>query len=743
MITALSIAKVASFPDDPVRLDDLRPINFIYGANGTGKTTISRVLAKSSSYLHCAVTWRNNARLQTLVYNRDFVADNFSPSQSLRGVFTLGKETIEDREKIEELKQSIQKIENAIVGLNVNLKGNDGQSGKIGELREIEDRFRDICWDQKVKLEDKFKQAFTGFLDSKDRFKTKIINEIQRNDAELLTLEALKERSATLFVKKPDPAQSLSSLGTDPSIKLDQSILKKVIVGKTDIDIASLIEKLGNSDWVKQGLPYLDASPAQCPFCQQPIDHGTKQQIEEYFDEAFEADIESLTQTVEAYTGAALALITSLEAVVPESYEFLDQEAFKTNLHLLKATHEANSRILQEKIKEPSRAVEAKPLAEIIETLQKVIDANNTKASNRNQLIADFSNEQVKLTSQVWKYVATELQTEYDLYLKGKEQVDKAIETLNQNLREKGQQKSEHNAQLQALERNIVSTKPTVDEINGILKQFGFEGFKLAEAEEGRSYKIVRKDGTDALETLSEGERNFVSFLYFFNLINGSHADSGVVQDRVLVIDDPVSSLDSDVLFVVGSLIKNILKQVENGEGHTKQVFLLTHNIFFHKEVTYNSRRDSSIRLSQESFWVVRRTSEHSSVESFASNPITTSYEMLWQEIRNPERSPGTIRNSMRRILENYFRNLGGIKIDDLSSKFEGNEKLVCRSLISWVHDGSHNAGDDLYVSIDSDSIQKYLSVFRQIFEKEGQIAHYNMMMRESSITGDPATTAS
>jgi len=70
---------------------------------------------------------------------------------------------------------------------------------------------------------------------------------------------------------------------------------------------------------------------------------------------------------------------------------------------------------------------------------------------------------------------------------------------------------------------------------------------------------------------------------------------------------------------------------------------------------------------------------------------------------------------------------------------FDGKEKLICNSLFSWVHDGSHFAHDDLYVSIDDSLVEPYLNVFKAIFIKLDHDAHYNMMMR-SSYAAEPTT---
>lgn len=115
--------------------------------------------------------------------------------------------------------------------------------------------------------------------------------------------------------------------------------------------------------------------------------------------------------------------------------------------------------------------------------------------------------------------------------------------------------------------------------------------------------------------------------------------------------------------------------------------------------------------------------------EKYTSNPISTSYELLWSQVREPDRSNLAIQNILRRILESYFRILGGVDPDKICAMFEGEEKLVCKSLFSWVNDGSHSAYDDLYLSIDDSMVETYLEVFKAIFEKSGHLAHYRMMV--------------
>jgi wobble nucleotide-excising tRNase len=153
--------------------------------------------------------------------------------------------------------------------------------------------------------------------------------------------------------------------------------------------------------------------------------------------------------------------------------------------------------------------------------------------------------------------------------------------------------------------------------------------------------------------------------------------------------------------------------------------------VYFHKEVTFQPKRDKKKKSNDETFWIVRKPDLFSKLKKYDHNPIKTSYELLWTQIRETERSKLTIQNTLRRILENYFKILGGIDPDKICERFEGKDKFICKSLFSWVNDGSHSAFDDLYESIDDTVVETYLNVFKAVFENEGHLAHYEMMMGE------------
>ncbi len=52
--------------ENEVNIEDIRKINFFYGANGSGKTSITRVLANPDAYISCNVEWEGNNKLKLL-----------------------------------------------------------------------------------------------------------------------------------------------------------------------------------------------------------------------------------------------------------------------------------------------------------------------------------------------------------------------------------------------------------------------------------------------------------------------------------------------------------------------------------------------------------------------------------------------------------------------------------------------------------------------------------------------------
>jgi wobble nucleotide-excising tRNase len=729
MIESISISDVATYAIPPERLDGLSQFNFLFGSNGTGKTTVSRVIADEGKFPTCNVTWKAGTKLQPLVYNHDFVERNFNQSAELKGVFTLGEKQVDTLAKIATAKGELDMLTKRIHTLTQNLQGEDGNGGKKGELETLEVGLKHKCWVQKQKHDAKLQGGFEGYRNSSERFKSKVLHEHASNSATLLTLAELETKAGSVFGLTPTTEASIPPVDTNKLIAHEaNTILKKRVIGKEDVDIAAMIKKLGNSDWVREGRAFYEVNESTCPFCQQSTNEAFAQSLNEYFNETFLTDSKAIDDLATNYGTEAARIQQQLASIIASPSKFLNVEKLKAEKELLDAKIALNNQRLAGKKKEASQVVELESLSTVLAAIKTLIDTANTQVAAHNKMVANLATERTTLTEQVWKFVLEELKTDLAAFKTAKDGLDKAIAAITTQITAATTDKAKKAAEIRELEKQTTSIQPAIDGINSLLSSFGFQGFKLAKAASGNAYKLVRSDGSDAKATLSEGEKTFVSFLYFYHLLKGSESETGMTTDRIVVFDDPVSSLDSDILFIVGSLSKGLFDEVRAGTGHIKQIFVLTHNVYFHKEVTYNSKR-KDVAMNEETFWTVRKPGLVSKLDKHPTNPIKTSYELLWAEVRKPKLSNLAIQNTLRRILENYFKILGGIEFDELCAMFDGKEKLICKSLCSWVHDGSHYAHDDLYVSIDDGMVDSYLKVFRAIFEKAKHGAHYKMMM--------------
>lgn len=731
MIESISISDIASYNGDSEKLTDLSKINFIFGSNSSGKTTISRVIADESAHPTCNVKWKHNVKLQTLVYNQNFIEKNFNQSTGIKGIFTLGEDNIEIEKSIEKENLEIQFENGKILSLQKALVVENGLNGKKGELNLLDEELKNKCWDQKLKYEDRFTDAFTGYRTDKIKFKNKILEERVSNKESVKSLEFLEKKAEIIFDQDIIHEDNIDDLkaGIVTRHEIDP-ILKKPLIGKEDVDIARMIKKLDNSDWVKRGRSYYEQNNGICPFCQQSTTDTFTQSLNEYFDETFNEEIDKIESLSINYNADATRLLENIDTIIESSSKFLDLKILNMKRDLLDSIIKRNIKKIEDKKNEPSQIIELESIGDVFSDIETLINSANNQIAEHNLIFNNLKIEKAELISQIWKYILEEELKDYlEVYEKNLAKVQDSIQTIENEMKTAKEEIIQIESRIRGLECQTTSLNPTKDDINSLLSSFGFRNFSLEIAEDGPYYKLIRQDGTDATETLSEGEKSFLTFLYFFHLLKGSQSESGIADDRVVVFDDPVSSLDSDILFIVSSLIKGLFEEVRYNTGHVKQIFVMTHNVYFHKEVTFNPDRSRGETMNEETFWIVRRYDSGSKLTKHAINPIKNSYDLLWDEVRNPERSSLTIQNTIRRILENYFTILGGMPLKNLPDEFEGQDKKICGSMISWIHDGSHNAHDDLYITIEDETVDKYLEIFKEIFDKTGHSSHYNMMM--------------
>ena len=141
MIESIKVADIATYDATGVQINDLKKINFIYGANGTGKTTITKLLNDASlpEFANCSVAWKAGMQMETLVYNKDFRERNFGKGK-IDGVFTLGEATKEEKEAIELMVSQLQEIKTE------GIQKKDTLEKLNADKQQAEDAFREAAW---------------------------------------------------------------------------------------------------------------------------------------------------------------------------------------------------------------------------------------------------------------------------------------------------------------------------------------------------------------------------------------------------------------------------------------------------------------------------------------------------------------------------------------------------------------------------------------------------------------------
>ena len=289
MINRITLQGVTSYSGNtPQVIDNLNRINCFYGLNGSGKSTIAKYLQSPAEpgYSSCSTT--PTLGTEVFVYNQKFVKDNFWDSKELPGVFTVNEDNVEAERAIENAQAKIKVLEASQKALKK--KADDIKERKTNEQTNLENK----VWIEK----DKFVKTPLEFcLDRKQR-KNLFLDAIREAGvaSDDVTIEKLTFQAEEL--EKPDisPKQLLPLVSFDGASIETDSINTEIIIGSSSSYLSSLIEKVGHSDWVREGLTHYEKSEGVCPFCQETPVEAFESSLKALFDEAYKQKCEQITQ---------------------------------------------------------------------------------------------------------------------------------------------------------------------------------------------------------------------------------------------------------------------------------------------------------------------------------------------------------------------------------------------------------------------------------------------------------------
>ncbi|MFN1618043.1 AAA family ATPase [Vibrio rotiferianus] len=723
MIHSITLKDVASYsPTSPVVIQtDNKKINLFYGLNGSGKSTIGKFLRSPElpEFQNCSIQ-PSELDEDILVYNQDFIHNNFYEIPDFQGVFTLSEENKDAEQAIEEATEQAahlnQKIEVSATKI----------SGKNSDIENEETSLKDSVWKAKAEYEN---SSLDFCLDGFRRNKNTFLNKVKSSCGSVSsTIESLKKEAQELSGQDGTLLPNVPNISFDASSFEKDPILTQIIVGSKDSYLSDLIEKLGNSDWVKSGLVYLEPDNP-CPFCQQELSTSITEAINQLFDETYSQKIGQIEGLYRSYRALVEDLKSKLSAPVYTFEEGAVTYAFADKRDLLLEKLSANLSQISLKNSNPSTVVTLTDTSSLVADvnaalteIQRDIDLFNDKIRNKKSHLNRIASEfWVILNGQFSALIAASAQKVNDLQAEIKI-LFADIELLKSQIITQRKIITEN-------QKKITNIDSSINNINQQLDELGIRSFKIVKAaEDQQRYKIVRPTGEsdDVYNTLSEGEKTLISFLYFLECSSGSTNESSPVllNNRIVVIDDPISSLSHNYVYDIAALIHH---KVFN--ENFKQVFLLTHNLFFFHELLMLRNASNKCPAGYKLYRVAK--SQYSQVYDLKRDELQNDYQMYWQVVKDSTSNPSyahMLPNAMRNILEHYFNFVH--KKESLKKTLEqlGQTEADFKPLFRYINRESHSDSINL-IDFEGINAEKYIEKFKKIFVDTGFEEHYNSMM--------------
>jgi len=551
---------------------DFKKVNLIFGWNGTGKTTLSRILrnfelgkvckklekyknseyeielADSSKLSHLDHGHKKNIR----VFNKDFIEENIfqdmeQDGSSVRPIYYLGDK------KIELIKE---------------------RQEKEGKQRDLDDTKKELAEKEKAKerIESStakhIKNTLLGIKDFQFYDRNSFISTFRTIQQKIENGETIIDKlkiETSLFnknlktIKSAEFIQGWINKIKEKSGNITKSYLEDIseVLLKT-VSLQTIIEKLKDdgelSSWVQQGLLlHKRRKSKRCEFCDQQLPHQRISELEAHFNKDYKELSVSINEKINEIDNWKLE---GIENIPDNDLKNLAQrlsgllETLRTEL-VGKQKNILSSRTLSEE----TRDILLKKADEIKNATIKLDNLFPTLAEElESSLIADNFDEY----KQKIKEVADLEETKEKLILD--------IKQLEEKIKKE--------------EGDVKDFKLPAKDINNDLESFlGYSDLHFADRtdEYGEVYYEIKR-GDEIAFNLSESEKTAISLIYFLRKLD---EDEFNLTEGTIVIDDPISSLDSQFLYNAYSFIVSSIEKDSSNDLRVGQLFLLTHNYDF------------------------------------------------------------------------------------------------------------------------------------------------------------------
>ena len=634
----------------------------VYGKNGEGKTTISdeinKLRTEENQQLKLKDVSGNIIELseeelrRIFVYSENFIDKNVKFNESgLKSIIMFGKQ-VELDDKIKEKEDLLKKYKSELTKSDDKIKEfTDIKSVKSPDyyINKIKNYLKgDNSWaDVDRKIKGNKNKTPVDVMDIVSVFDTKdSLDEIEK---EFKHLEEIFLKKDSNFSSKIEKLELIKN-----SKEIEENIQKLLKVKFTKNELteneSKILEYIKNGQQVfyENVKEYFKKDVDICPYCLRKIS-------EQYRNELVK-DIENiLNDEINQYkTKLEDLIIPNIE--INETYKEIDEILYKDLVTLIEK-YDIQKNKINELIKKKKNNVyemltenelENVNISTIINDINTNFERLNTKIEEINNIIENKEKTKQRLILLNKKIYYYKIQDDYNNYKKFREEKEKEIannELIKKNIKTTKTEITTLNAQ-----KNNIHI--ALDKLNKYLEYILFDKNRLKLECRDNEY-FVKVNGKDVkLKDLSLGERNIISLAYFFTLmLEENNEDSEFEKDSFIVIDDPISSVDSDNKIGIYSFLRMMFyKIIKNSNS---KIICFSHNleVIFNLEKTFSDIGKAKmtikeLRKCKLNEFKYRKYNEYSKI-------LTEIYEFANKE-EGYEKLEYTIGNQMRKVLEAY-----------------------------------------------------------------------------------------
>lgn len=559
----------------PADLPSFGRYNLIYGWNGSGKTTLSNLfralelrkppegevmLATANATI--AGNDFTQATLPVRVFNRDFVAANVFPVSGgeVPPIFVLGEESAEKQARVEQLKGEKATAQGAL----------DAARQEKNKAEKALDKY---CVDRATVIRETLRSSGNNPYNNYDkaRYRQRIAA-MQSAGDKTNHLLSDDEREHLVSQSKATPKAPVSEVQIRlPDFqKLTDTTRELVQKSVVSSAIATLKADPQLSAWTRDGLGlHQQRNAAHCLFCEQPLPDGRVAELQAHFSTEYEQLLRQLDTQVGELEATSRTFSQLSLPNRAELYEDLVAQFDQAKMQLdtgTSAIADYLATLVAALNDKKQKLFETQSLDVAVPDVRRsMIDDINAIVRRHNQACADFEGHvrtaREKLEAD---FVASSLDEHQSLA--------EAVQAQETAIGEASTQAQQLAGQISQLEREIIEHRQPAEELNQDLQSYlGHAELQLDVRDTG--YAIAR-NGTPA-RSLSEGEMTAIALLYFLKSLKDRRFEIG---QGLVVLDDPVSSLDANALFMAFGFIRRCVDDAA-------QILILTHNFSMFRQV--------------------------------------------------------------------------------------------------------------------------------------------------------------